>query len=100
MRFGATCWAESFQRLPRTFPWVIRDSSAGAATEMYSLVLCREMEKSWVKISVRELAEGTKGRVTQQGVSSDILLTFCLVIILSIWSTKFWFSDGGSEDSV
>lgn len=67
---------------------------------MYSLVLGWEKEKSWVKISILELAEGAKGRVTKQGVSSDILLTFCLVIILSIWSTKFWFSDGGSEDSV
>lgn len=87
--FGATCWAEHSQRLPKTFLWVVRDSSAGNATEMCSMVLGWEKEKSWVKISVLEDAEGAKGRVTVWGVRSDILLTFCLIIILSIWSTKF-----------
>lgn len=46
-----------------------------------------------MKISVLEDVEGGKGRVTEQRVRSDILLTFCLIIIPSIWSTKFCFSE-------
>lgn len=78
---------------PKTFLWVIRHSSAGADTEMCSLVLGWEKEKSWVKISVLEGAESAKGKVSKQGVKSDVLLTFCLISILSIWSAKFCFSE-------
>lgn len=56
----------------------------GADTEMCSLVLGWEKEKSWVKISVLEGAESAKGKVSKQGVKSDVLLTFCLISILSI----------------
>lgn len=65
----------------------------GADTEMCSLVLGWEKEKSWVKISVLEGAESAKGKVSKQGVKSDVLLTFCLISILSIWTTKFCFSE-------
>lgn len=78
---------------PKIFLWVIRHSSAGADTEMCSLVLGWEKEKSWVKISVLEGAESAKGKVSKQGVKSDVLLTFCLISILSIWSAKFCFSE-------
>lgn len=90
MRF---CWAEHSRRLPKTLLWEIRDSSGAAPTEVCSLVLGCGKGKIWVKISVLEDAERAKGRVTKQGVRSDTLLSLCLISILSIWSTKFSFSE-------